>query len=183
MADTQARQVVNVHGRRWGRGARPWLLMVKLVSVSAFLGGTMTLLAVGWSGALDPGRDAGPQAVQIHDAYRWVIRPGVIGAEIMGVLLLISIWRVMLRMRWFLLKAGLLIVALPLFHLYLVSRVAEMAQVASEDADPAAWAMLDRQIFAGMIVTLVAGVSIAWLGRIKPRLGQDFGRTFARRDA
>jgi len=182
MADAQPRQVVNVHGRRWGRGARPWLLMVKLVGVAAFLGGLLTLLAVAWQDASQPDRAGGPShTTLIVRTYRCVIVPGVIGAEIAGVLLLASIWRVMLRMRWFLLKAGLLIVGLPALHLYLSSRVAALAEAGGEGMDPTNWATLDRRVFWGTLAALVVGLAVAWLGRIKPRLGQDFGRTFARR--
>ena len=36
----------NVHGRKPGRGVRPYLVLLKIVAISGFLGGTWTVLSL-----------------------------------------------------------------------------------------------------------------------------------------
>jgi hypothetical protein len=111
--------------------------------------------------------------------YRLVIVPGVTGAVVMGVLLFASVWRAMVRMRWFVVKAGLIMVGVPTLHVVLSSRVDRLGQVVCHEGEAGVRMTLEGQILAGTAAALTFGIIVAWLGRIKPRLGQDFGRTFA----
>ena len=113
----------------------------------------------------------------IARAYRWVIVPGVVGAHVMGILLLSSMWRAMLRMRWFVTKAVLIVAGMPALHVWLSTRVKALEQVSRTSGDLTSAARLDRQIMVGAIIAFLLGVVIAFLGRVKPRLGQDFSRT------
>jgi len=180
MRRSGTQQPANIYGRRWGRGVRPYLLMVKLVCVSAFLGGLMMVLALGVWYRRSGSPDGGPGFVWMTaTAYRFVIVPGATGAVTMGVLLLASIWRVLIRMRWFVAKACLVIVGMPTLHLVMSSRVDQLERAVRGGTEPAVRVALEGRILLGTAAALVLGLVIAWLGRIKPRLGQDFGRTFA----
>jgi hypothetical protein len=142
----------------------------------------MTLLALMLVGP----PPASPQEWQVRadlisTAFRWVIIPGVTGAEIAGLLLLMSIWRALLRMRWLMVKAVIVLVCMPSFHLLLSSRSENLHAIVSAGADLPAAAAIHDQMLAGSAAALAVGIVILILGRIKPRLGQDFGRTFAKR--
>jgi hypothetical protein len=171
---------VNIHGRRPGRGLRPYLIVAKLVCVAAFLGGLMTLLATTLAEPPPQSQEAwAHRAEYIGRIYRWVIVPGVTGAEVVGVLLFVSIWRVMLRMRWFLLKAALIIVCMPTLHVLTRHQLAGLRMAALADSATALPPEIQMAIWAGAAFSLVLGILLLVLGRIKPRLGQDYGRTFA----
>lgn len=172
----------NIHGRKAGRGARPYLIVVKLLSVAAFAGGLICVLVLALSGP--PPQDLvawRAQADLIRRLFLGVIIPGVTVAMVTGLLLFASIWRVMLRMRWFMTKAILVIVCVPSLHLFMRGR--SQALRAALNADPpdlAAVAEIHSHLLAGTLAALAFAVAALILGRIKPRLGQDYGRTFAR---
>ncbi len=179
MSDAAQKARVNIHGRRPGRGLRPCLIVLKLLCVAAFLGGLMTLLA---TTTMEPQplshADWSRRAEHIGRIYRWVIVPGVTGAEIVGVLLFASIWRVMLRMRWFVVKATLIVVFMPALHLLTRHQLSGLRLSAAADAGTPQPAELQAAIWAGAGFALALGIVLLILGRVKPRLGQDYGRTF-----
>ncbi|HSW46592.1 MAG TPA: hypothetical protein VLM89_13590, partial [Phycisphaerae bacterium] len=183
MAGQSRKEYVNVHGRKGGRGSRPYFLVFKLVCVAGFLGGLMALLAV-TAGRPVPVSQAQWQerADLISRVFRWVIIPGVTGAEIAGVILLVSIWRALIRMRWFVVKIILVLVCMPAFHLILSTRSERLQAIVAAGTDLPAAAEIHSQMLAGSATALVVGLVLLILGRIKPRLGQSYGRTFARPD-
>ncbi len=175
----EAGKYANIHGRRGGRGVRPYLIVLKVTCVAGFLGGLMTVLAVLWSGPHPTSGDEWRERAEfIGRAFRWVIVPGVTGAEIVGVLLASSIWRVMIRMRWFIGKMALVFVCMPSLHFFMSGRLADLRVFASVAPDPARAADVHGQLLVGTCFALVLGIVLVILGRIKPRLGQDYGRTF-----
>ena len=176
-----SKDYVNVYGRKGGRGGRPYLIVLKLICVAGFLGGLMTLLALTLVGETPASQQEWQvRADLISTAYRWVIIPGVTGAEIAGLILLASVWRVLIRMRWLIVKAVVVLVCMPSFHLILSDRSEDLHAVVSAGADLPAAAAIHTQMQAGAAAALAVGIVILILGRIKPRLGQDFGRTFAK---
>lgn len=179
MSGAAQQRHVNIHGRRPGRGLRPCLIVVKLICVAAFLGGLMTLPATTTTEPqpLSPA-DWSRRAEHIGRIYRWVIVPGVTGAEIVGVLLFASIWRVMLRMRWFVVKATLIVVFIPALHVFSRHQLNRLRLSAAADAGTVPPSELQAAIWTGAVFALALGVVLLILGRVKPRLGQDYGRTF-----
>jgi len=172
----------NIYGRKGGRGGRPYFIVIKLICVTGFLGGLMTLLTLMLVGPSPASRQEWQARTDlISTAFRWIIIPGVTGAEIAGLILLASVWRILIRMRWLMVKAVLILVCMPSFHLLLSSRSENLHAMVSAGADLPAAAAIHAQMLAGSAAALAVGIIILILGRIKPRLGQDFGRTFARR--
>ncbi len=172
---------MNQFGRRGGRGARPYLIMLKVICVGLFLGGLVSFVI------LVAGRpvDAAPEqseafAALTHRMYGRLIVPAVIGAEVTGLLLTASIWRVMIRMRWFRLKMLILLIGCPGLHLFMVSRLTAFDEMLRAGFDQARAVALHTQMLAGTAAAIVYALLMIWLGRIKPRLGQDYGRTFTR---
>ncbi len=172
-------QYVNVYGRRGGRGARPYLIVLKLICVAGFVGGLLTVLAVALTG---PGptseRDWRERVEFVGKAFRWVIVPGVTGAEIVGFLLVSSIWRVMIRMRWFIVKMALVLLCMPALHFLMSGWLSDLRLFASVTPDLSRAAEVHGRLLAGASLALALGIALVILGRIKPRLGQDYGRTF-----
>lgn len=168
---------INIHGRRWGRGLRPYLIIVKLVCVSGFLGGLTALLALVFLGP--PPEDARhwqEMALWIHRAYVRLILPSLWGAMFTGILLLIPIWKYIVRMRWFVLK--LVIIASFALPMHLLMRACTLI-LQGEVAEPIDLTKAARtldMLYIGTGMTLLFGLVLLVLGRIKPRLGQVYGR-------
>lgn len=170
----------NIYGRRPGRGLRPYLIVLKILSVAAFFGGLMVVLIV-VLGRPVPRSPASwhDEIALVHRIYTGVIIPGLVAALVFGTPLFASIWRVMLRMRWFAVKMILIAVAVPALHLYMRSRsLAVEALLAQPAPDLQHASALRAQMTAGTVLAIVFAVAAIILGRVKPRLGQDYGRTF-----
>jgi len=174
----------NVHGRRPGRGLRPYLIVLKLLSVATFFGGLIVLLA----GVFARGEPADlaawrAEAELIRRIHLAAIIPGLAGAFVFGTLLLASIWAVLVRMRWFVTKMMLIALAVPGLHALMRSRLLALEALLARPVPDLQQASLIRdQMTAGTLAAILFAVAAIILGRVKPRLGQDYGRTFARRD-
>jgi hypothetical protein len=169
----------NRFGRRPGRGIRPWLLLPKLLAVALYFGG-LGAMAVLWfsSGfrtlaAIDPRRLLILQHIG-HLAIYLVV-PSLLAALAFGIALLLQHPRQFIRMRWLLIKLAIIAAFVPTAHFFVSSRVAilriDFANRAS--GDPAA-----RQLAFGLIAAVFVSACIIILGRLKPRLGQNWARTF-----
>jgi hypothetical protein len=167
----------NTYGRKRGRGARPWLIAAKLIGVIGLLGGLASLAALGFFGPR-------PETLEgwrlIKAAMRAIFFPVMFAGIIITVSAGLTLWLQMpgtfLRMRWFRLKALLLVVAIPTLHLWARGRV--MAFYHGLDAaqtDPAALADLPDlwgRVAQAYLTALIVFFAIAMIGRIKPRLRQ-----------
>lgn len=181
-AKSHAVRYRNIHGRRAGRGLRPILIVLKLLCVSVFIGGLVVVLA---GFVLAPQtRDAQAwreQAALLSRYYAYAIVPGISGALVCGTLLAASFLRVIIQMRWFQVKIFVVAVAMPALHLYLRSRSGDLRDVLAQSSpDIGRVAAIHSQIVDGMLVALGVAVVVLVLGRLKPRLGQDYGKTFSR---
>jgi hypothetical protein len=177
-----AGQVRNIHGRRPGRGMRPYLIVLKILSVAVFFGGLVVVL-IGVLLRPEPldGHGWRDELVLIHRIYVGVIIPGLAAALVFGTLLFASIWRVMIRMRWFVTKMILIFFAVPALHVFMRSRsLAVELSLAQPTPDLQQASVLRDQMVAGTALAIVFAIATIILGRVKPRLGQDYGRTFAR---
>lgn len=180
MPDQPSSDVVNIFGRRWGRGSRPYLLVAKLLGVAAFLGGQMAILAelarpmaadlIAWQN----------RSEFLERVYPWVVLPGLFLAMASGFVLFISAWRAFIRMRWFVGKMLLFVAAGPILHLWTRSRVMRI-DAAGEPMSLESAGMLSSELRWAALAGIVFGAGLLILGRVKPRLGQDYGRTFSRR--
>jgi len=155
--------------------------MLKIVCVGLFLGGLASFLVLAAGRPVEAGSEqAEAFAALAHRMYARLIVPGVIGAELAGLLLTVSIWRVMIHMRWFQLKMLILLIGCPGLHVFMVTRLTAFDKMLQGGFDGTVAVNLHTQILAGTAAAIVYALLMIWLGRIKPRLGQDYGRTFAR---
>lgn len=173
----------NIHGRRPGRGVRPYLIVLKLVSVAMFAGGlTTVLIVVGTTRAPEDVIGWAVQASVMRLIYTRVVVPGLVAALLFGTLLAASMLRVMLRMRWFVVKMMLIAAAVPSLHLFMRSRAVLLHEALRRSPPDLPLAgSLRVQLLLGTSLALAFALSAIILGRVKPRLGQDYGRTFARK--
>ena len=154
--------VVNVHGRKWGRGLRPFVLVPKVLAVGGLFGGAVAVGVLWARGEVEPAAAV----------VRWVVIPATIVASVCGAALMVLAGAgVMWRQRWLRVKLALLAVGVPATHVWLASQVH-----ATRAGRPGAagWGA------AGLGVVIAGVVVVVVLGRVKPRLGQDWGRAFGR---
>lgn len=166
---------INMHGRKGGRGIRPWLLIPKYLCVSVYFGSLVAmavLLAMGDGPTFDV--DLAIRAI----GFFMTIPAGVLSA-VFGVLLLLQHPQAFLRMRW--MQAKLLVVSMVLPGLELCGIWYYRGLVASHDT----WENGQLSYFIWrdgehdlrwllyiVVGTIVAAICAIVLGRLKPRLGQ-----------
>ena len=160
---------VNIHGRRRGRGLRPWLILAKFIGLVGFLGGLAALSAFGLLGPV-PEDQAG--WVLLRVAVRSIFWPCVFGGLMMtiaaGIVLWLQMPRHFLRMRWFRLKVLLLAVMLPTLHLVARGTVLRMYQAIDVGRMEDAGTLWDRVTFV-FLAGLVCMLIVVAIGRTKPR--------------
>lgn len=169
----------NRFGRKPGRGLRPWLLLPKTVAVCLYIGGLAAAL-VHWltSGfmsldAIDPRRQM--IVDQIGRLFVFLVVPALILTLGFGAALLLQHPRVFIRMRWLIVKLLILANTIPAGHLFLSSRLSMLreASAARVPDDAVAW-----QFTCGLAAVLGLSILVAVLGRLKPRLGQNWARSY-----
>jgi len=166
-------EYVNQHGRKPGRGIRPWLLIPKILGVAMYFGGTVTALMIAVSGNATSDADARLLGTILSHIFLYVAVPGLLLAIVCGLLLLWHHGRVMLRMRWLRLKIIVLVIGIPLLHFH-TSHV--VGQLRTYDSGVSfirfgpGWLVFDVQI--SLTAAILIAIAVIWLGRHKPRLGQ-----------
>jgi uncharacterized membrane protein len=176
---TKNQASINVYGRRGGRGLRPYLIMLKIFFVSVFLGGLVSFRLLLLLQQPPASTEQWLQLnAQIHYFFAYLVVPAGIGAEITGLVLLATLGRVMLKMRWFQVKMLILIIGCPSLHIFMSSRTEALKQLATADTISPTAAILMDQIGIGTLFAIGFALILIWLGRIKPRLGQNYARTF-----
>lgn len=195
---------VNQHGRKPGRGIRPWLLIPKVLAVGIYFGTVVTATvlwfrgptasphgeqsAVESSGELggEPGIQTGIQTgIQsgieqtlahidlISFLFRFVIVPALLATMLFGILLLLQHPRVLSRMRWWRVKMVSLAIFIPSMHLFMSSALASLREATQSHASTAG---IEGQLNVGFVVTLLCSGWFIYLGRHKPRLGQNIAK-------
>lgn len=170
----------NIHGRRRGRGIRPWLLTWKIIGVICFVGGLGALAALAWGSPQPQDREEWRFLVE---CAHWILEPGTIGGGILAILAGVGLWlqmpRGFLRMRWFQVKIVLAAVLIPAFHLWGRFTALKLREALDKpariDEVPPLW---DRLAIV-FLLAFLAMLLIVWVGRIKPRLGQRYGKAKA----
>jgi hypothetical protein len=174
----------NVYGRKPGRGIRPYVILPKYVFVSIFVGGLFSMLVQGFLlPTPDQTEDWRRREWLLTNSYVFVIVPGLLGGMITGLVLLFTHFSVFIRMRWLQVKLVLIAICVPTLHFYMRGKAQELhavlARGTAEDLQTAAALWSDLR--GGTIASIAFALMIVFLGRIKPRLGQDYGRTFTHR--
>ena len=171
-----ARTVVNIHGRSGGRGWRPWLLIPKVLAVGLYFGALVTVAVIWFTGPRRSAHLAQPQVQawvdQISSLFRLLLLPALLVALMLGVALFLQHARVFVRLRWWRAKVVSLAVGLPLGHLFMSSRFDLLRQTAGSNQSAA------FQIDCGFVVLILWSIGLIVLGRHKPRLGQDWAKSF-----
>lgn len=167
----------NVHGRRAGRGIRPWLLVPKSLAVGIFLGTLITTSSI-WFTAKTPTGTAQPvpQLVieQVSFIFRFLTVPALITAMAFGIMLFLQHPAVFSRLRWWQTKIITLAIGVPAAHFFMSSRLAALRHAATTSTpNPTA----EHQLTLGLLVIIAVTVWLIVLGRLKPRLGQNWAAT------
>lgn len=190
-----AKTYQNIYGRRGSRGIRPWLLVPKVIAVGIFLG-SLVCTAVVWfahspasggsaaSGASSGGNSGGLSAIQLVEhvsiMFRFLVVPALLMAMILGIMLFLQHPRQFSRLRWWQVKLVTIIIAVPCAHYFMSSRLALLRQAAADQTvnEQAHW-----QLSVGMVTLILGAVWLIILGRLKPRLGQNWARVYQKINA
>jgi len=168
----------NIHGRKLTRGIRPFLLIPKVLAVAVYFGGLVAAAAV-WFIVPGPQNKLDPTAItridQIGRLFDFVIVPGLLAAILFGVLLFFQHSASFARLRWWQIKMVVLLAGVPGAHFFMSSRLALVrAAWHARDINEAA----ERQLSAGFVVIMGVSTIVVILGRLKPRLGQNWARSY-----
>jgi len=165
-------------GRSFRRGTRSYFLVSKIIGITMFLGGSITMFVqIRLHPDLTNLENSMNQAELLKQTFDYVIIPGVIIAVISGILLIVPIFKPITRMRWFQLKAILLILEIPTLHIYMRSQLQALHHKIYKEYDLLEAQLILSQLFIGLAVAVIFAVVLICLGRIKPRLGQQYGRS------
>ena len=172
----------NRYGRRPGRGIRPWLLLPKVIAVNIYFGALVAATVLWLTGPRfsAPAENAQQSLLliaQMHLLFLYLIVPALLGAMLMGILLFLQHPRVFARMRWWQLKIVLLAIGVPCAHLLVSSRLQLVRQAVGQHQGD----LLAQQQLSWALLALVAGsLVLIVIGRLKPRLGQNWARVYAK---
>ncbi len=168
-------EYVNIHGRKGGRGVRPWLLIPKVLCLAIFVGAYVAATVLwfyyrlGYSdGAVWPVR-----AVSV--LFRIVIVPSLFATLFFGLLLLAQHPKAFIKRRWLQVKLAIVIV-LPMIHWVARQTFQRIKAELFDDSATGATGDIEAACVR-FSICLVLGLSSAtllvFLGRLKPRLGQQ----------
>lgn len=164
--------VPNRFGRKPGRGIRSWLLLPKVIAACFYLGGLAAAAVVWLSSRIGQmGLDDPRRRVVINlagDLFRFLVVPAILAAMGFGMMLFLQHPRQFIRMRWLVVKLIGLAILIPSAHFFLSSRMALLRRPANAGAA--------AQFGWGLIVVIAASIGIVILGRLKPRLGQNWAK-------
>lgn len=161
----------NKHGRRPGRGLRPFILIPKILSVGALFGGFLAvavLLNASNPQTLEQWRHLDDS---VNILFTHLIVPAVFCVIGFGLILLWMHWRALLAMRWVKVKLVLLILVLPPLHLtgrYLTGQL----DIALQQGNLDRVAMLMGRFTLTIDLAVLAVALVIGFSRHKPRLGQ-----------
>ena len=163
---------VNKHGRKPGRGIRPFILMPKIIALAAVFGGLLSAaMLVHVNTTDDLSQDQAVQlATHVRIIFRYVIVPAACAAVLFGLLLLLQHPKVFLSRRWMQVKLVALAIVVPISHYLGRGSLTEAFNLIEQGESPVA--MLQRLALI-IDLSLVAITVVFILGRQKPRLGQN----------
>ncbi len=161
----------NKHGRKPGRGLRPWLLIPKILSLCALLGGFLAASVLLHANQPTTHEQWSALIGTVSTVFLRLIVPAVFCVVIFGVLLFFQHPKVFMKLRWFQVKVVLLILLLPPLHLTGRGLIHKARQALAEgNLERVADLMSNFTITADLAA--LALVIVIVIGRLKPRLGQ-----------
>lgn len=179
----------NIHGRRAGRGLRPWLLIPKIIAVIMLLGGLAAAAVLLRPGQTFTLAGLADRVDAVAAIFHWLVIPGSTAAILLGVALIITNEpRVLLRLRWVQVKLVILVVALPALHIVMRQQLSWLRQeaaavqgasLASPSPAPAVVVGPPAQMswmFVSAVLGIAAVLLVLCLSRLKPMLGQNRAR-------
>jgi hypothetical protein len=152
----------------------------KVICVGLYLGGLAAVCVVWFTGGIMALDKADPQRIAILDQVRaivlWLMVPALSAAIVLGLILFLQHPRQFIRMRWMQLKLISAAVVVPMAHWFLASRSLMMREAFGHGLvnDTAA-----QQFSIGLVLALLGSIWIVILGRLKPRLGQNYAKVYA----
>jgi uncharacterized membrane protein len=144
--------------------------MPKLICVCVAFGSLVSGLVLWLTGKALPSE----QVLEMdRRVFTWVMVPAIIGAIFFGLLLLLQHLRVFIRMRWLQIKLAVVAIFLPVVHAWVSSQLVLLG-------DP------EKKVESTLYVTwlyiaVITLLLLIVLGRLKPRLGQNWAKDFPRR--
>jgi len=171
---------VNQHGRRPGRGLRPWLLLPKIIAIAVALGGTAVVCLLFLTLDATDHAVTMAQARTVMRVLTWLVVPAVVLAVVLGAGLVMLHGPILLRMRWLMVKLIVMIVCIPPLVGVTLSQARWLieADPATNSGYPGAAAGLGAISSGGAVVVWAI---IIVLGRHKPRLGQPVTTVYQQR--
>lgn len=161
----------NKHGRRPGRGARPWLLIPKVLSVGALLGGFMGAAVLLHTNSPTNHEQWAQLIGTVSTLFTKLIVPAVLCVVVFGLLLFLLHPKVFMKMRWFQVKVVLLILTIPPLHLTGRWLIEHARQALAADDLQRVSELMSRFTWTVDLAVLALCIVIA-IGRQKPRLWQ-----------
>ena len=172
-------QPSNIHGRKPGRGIRPWLLIPKVVAVAVYSGG-LTATALLWFSRPNTYDTHPSQSADLVDQisllFVYLLVPALLAAILFGLCLLIQHAKVYSRLRWWQVTIVVIVLGVPTAHFFMESRLALLREAAAQQTSNVA---AERQLSIGFVTLLAGTLLVVVLGRLKPRLGQNWARMHA----
>jgi hypothetical protein len=152
---------------------RRWMLGIKIIFVSLYLGGLAAVTVIWLSSGFNALPMDDPRRAWLLDLVgllmvKFVV-PCLIVVLILGAALLGGRPRELLRMRWLQVKLLAIVILIPSGHLWCRARVTVLRNPA---APQKIHQLAARGLSQGLVGTLVGSIVIVALGRIKPRFGQ-----------
>ncbi len=168
--------------RKPGRGMRPWFLIPKVIAVATYFGAAAVTATLWWQwigcqpdDALLANEALAWQLQTIRQLFVEIAIPALCVCLLLGAILFFQHPKAFINMRWMRVKLLLLAVGLPMGHLVMASRLYHFRTAAVEGV---IHANLKQQLNWGFAILLMGSILLVWLGRHKPRLKQNWAKTF-----
>ena len=170
----------NRFGRHPGRGRRPFFLLPKLIAVALFVGSLASILVIWFGSGFASLPPADPRRLLLLRLIGLLVRfltvPALLAALLFGLALFLQHPRQFIRMRWLIVKLATLAILIPAAHLFLYTRMELLRDAfAHHTTNPTA----DSQFAYGFATVLAVSIFVVILGRLKPRLGQNWAQSYA----
>ena len=202
----QTKTYKNKNGRKQTRGMRPWFLIPKIISICAIWGGLAAFLIVILC-AQPADREAVQTWPHNHlftlniltALLHYLIVPTVVLANIFGLLLFLDAPRIFIRLRWLQTKMLIIIFAYPILLGFMNAILEHSRSMLSLiiRSNAGTYELLDTAFarkfstihFIDMylqilmyttVIALLVTTVIIWLGRHKPKLGQNWAKTYGK---
>lgn len=167
--------IQNIHGRRAGRGLRPWLLLPKVMLIAVYFGTVAAAAILWWSQPLADPHRLHLLVDQTRTLFVFLAVPAMLLTACLGVGLFMQMPRQFVRLRWWQVKMASLAVGVPLGHVMVSARLRALRGLL-EAGDMAAVTAGARSFRVALLLLLAGSAWIIVLGRLKPGLGQNWAR-------